>query len=999
MIFVLGLRSIERLPIRQYPFTQNAVVTVATAYTGADPELVSGFITTPLENAISQANGIDYLTSSSTLGLSTIQAYLKLNYNPDEATTEINTKVNSVLNLLPKESQQPSISVAIGQTINSMYIGFYSDILAENKITDYLLRVVQPQLQALEGVQLAEILGGRTFALRAWLDPTKMAALNVTAKDVSGALLENNFISAAGRTDGGMVTVNLVSNTGLHSIEGFKKLTIKSKNGAVVRLEDVANVTLGSQNYNSAVSFDGRKAVYIGIQIAPNANLLNVIEKVRELFPAIQEQLPEGISAKIVYDASSFVNSSIQEVIRSLIEAVLIVTLVIYLFLASARSIVIPVITIPLSLIGAFFLMWILGFSINLLTLLALVLAIGLVVDDAIIVVENVHRHMEEGKSKLEASLLSARELANPIIAIGIVLIAVYIPVGFMGGLTGALFTEFSFTLAGAVAISTIVALTLSPMMCSKMLTLDKKEKSFSGFVDKTFHKMENSYKKMVEGTLENLPVVVVFSIIVLCSNYFLYVHSQSELAPAEDQGILIAASTAAPNANIGQTELYAKQIYKNFSEHSETAHVFQVIGRSGLNSAISGMALKPWDERKKNSKELQPLVQKEVDGNTGLKTAVFQLPPLPGSQGLPVQLVIGTTESYDQLNNVLETILEKVRESRLFVYFDPDLKIDKSQIDITVDREKAALLGVRMSDIGNVLASNLSENYINFFSLDGRSYQVIPQVKREERLNVEQILDYYIKTNNGISIPLSTILTLKKRTVPESINHFQQLNSVTLSGVPMPGLSAGSALEGLEKIVRAHLPQGYNIDYSGESRQYKQEGTSLLVTFFFAIIVIYLTLAALFESFRDPFIVLISVPMSIFGAMIFVNLGIGGATLNIYTQVGLITLIGLISKHGILIVQFANALQERGKSKREAIAEASAIRLRPILMTSASMVLGVIPLITASGAGAESRFNIGLALASGLAIGTLFTLFVVPGMYLLLAHDLSKEKTDYGLY
>jgi len=996
MILVLGLRSIGLLPIRQFPFTQNAVITVTTVYTGADPALVAGFISTPLETSIAQAEGIDYLTSSSTLGVSTIQANLKLNYDPDKAMTDINTKVNAVINQLPQEAQQPTITVAVGQTIDDMYIGFYSDVLPANKITDYLIRVVQPQLQTVDGVQLAELLGQRQFALRAWLDPVKMSALGITSADVAAALSKNDFISAAGRTDGDMVTVNLIAETGLHSVDEFKTMVIKAQDGAIVRLQDVANVTLGAQNYDSSVSFDGKEAVYIGIKVAPAANLLDVTNRVRAVFPTIQSQFPEGLKGNIVYDSSLFVNSSIKEVIRSLSEAIIIVTVVIFLFLGSLRSVIIPVVAIPLSLIGTFFMMLALGFSINLLTLLALVLAIGLVVDDAIIVVENIQRHIEEGKSRIEAAIIGARELANPVIAISVVLIAVYVPIGFMGGLTGALFTEFAFTLAGSVGISAIVALTLSPMMSSKFLRLpDKNNGGFTHFVDKLFEKLQNRYEKILHGSLNYLPVVAVFAAIILSSNYFLFISSKSELAPQEDQGILISFLTAAPNANIDQTKLFSHLAFEDFIKYPETDHVFQLDGVNGLNSSIAGMVLKPWDQRKRTADQLQPLVQQALSNITGMRSAVFQPAPLPGSSGMPVEFVIGTTENYDLLNEVKESIMNKAYATGMFMYLDPDLKIDKAQVTIDLNRDKISQMGLTMQDVGNVLSASLSEGYINFFSLSGRSYQVIPQMQRVDRLNEDQLLNYYITTQNGLSIPFATFASVRTTVVPESINHFQQVNSTTISGIPMPGVTVGEALDKLDAIAKEVLPQGYHVDYAGQSRQYMQESSALIVTFFFALIIIFLTLSALFESFRDPLIVLISVPMSICGAMIFIALGVGGASLNIYTEVGLVTLIGLISKHGILIVQFANDLQMEGKSKRQAIESAAAIRLRPILMTTAAMVLGVIPLITATGAGAVSRFSIGLVIATGISIGTLFTLFVVPAMYLLFAEDLSKKAAE----
>ena len=1004
LILVLGVRSMLSLSIRQYPFTQNAVVTVTTVYTGADPAVVAGFITTPLENSIAQANGIDYLTSSSTGSISSISAYLRLNYDSNKALSEINTKVNAVLNQLPKNSQLPTISIDVGQTIDAMYMGFYSKVLPRNKITDYLVRVIQPKLQAIEGVQTAEILGGRQFAMRAWLDPAKLSAYGVTATEVSAALAANDVISAVGRTDGEMITVDLTADTGLSSVNEFRNMVIKSKEGAIVRLGDVATVSLGSENYNNSVSFDGQSSVYIGIKVAPTANVLTVVENVRKLFPSIKEQLPVGLEGNIVYDSTKFVTSSIHEVEKSLTEALIIVTIVIFLFIGSVRSVIIPVIAIPLSLIGTFFIMLVMGYSINLLTLLAFVLAIGLVVDDAIIVVENIHRHMEEGMPALRAAIQGARELANPIIAITVVLIAVYLPIGFMGGLTGALFTEFAFTLAGSVAISAIIALTLSPMMCSKLLKINNKNEvsnhdgkfNLVHFLDHQFDRLARLYQRVLHNSLDYLAVTAVFSFIIVSSIYFLFVTSKSELAPQEDQGIVIAQLTAAPNASLTQTQLYSHQLYTLFSQFPEMDHVFAIDGEAGLNTNISGMVLKPWDQRNRTSNQLQPLIQQGADKISGAKIAAFQLPSLPGARGLPIQFVIQSTESYDRMNVVSQELMKLGQASGLFLFLDTDLKIDKAQSSIAIDRDVASNLGLTMQDIGNSLGAALSEGYINYFNLAGRSYQVIPQMMRANRLNSSQPINYYITTANGTSVPLSSIAHIKNIVVPESINHFQQLNSATISAVAMPGMTMGQALDGLQSIAAKVLPQGYTIDFAGQSRQFKQEGSALIVTFFFAMIIIFLSLSALFESFRDPLIVLISVPMSICGAMIFISLGVGGASLNIYTEVGLVTLIGLISKHGILIVQFANDLQKEGKSKREAVQMAATIRLRPILMTTAATVFGVAPLIMAKGAGAVSRFDIGLVIASGISIGTFFTLFVVQAMYVFLAqqrvHEDNKE-------
>jgi multidrug efflux pump len=990
LILVLGLRAYSVLPVLQYPRTENAIVTVTTIYYGADPDVVAGFITTPLENAIAQANGIDYMTSTSQSSTSTIMVYLRLNYDADKALTEINTKIASVLNQLPVGTLQPTLTVEVGQTIDAMYIGFNSDTLAPNQITDYLTRVVQPKLQAVTGVQTAELLGQKVFALRAWLDPEKLAAFGLTASDVSAALAANDYISGIGTTKGQMVQVNLSASTSLHSADEFRNLVIKQVGGAIVRLKDVANVTLGAEDYESEVGFDGKQAVYIGIKVAPSANLLDVIQGVHRVFPDIQALLPQGLRGEIIYDSTEFVHSAIDEVIRSLVEALLIVTVVVFLFLGSLRSSLIPTVAIPLSLVGTFIVLLSLGYSINLLTLLALVLAIGLVVDDAIIVVENVSRHLEEGLTPVEAAIKAARELGGPIIAMTVVLAAVYVPIGFQSGLTGALFAEFAFALVGAVTVSGIVALTLSPMLCSRLLKAPEPgrggwETRLTAFIDRNFARLHGAYERWLHGSLNTLPVTLTFALIVLGSIYFLFAGAKTELAPQEDQGVIITQSIAPPNATLQQRQLYSKDVYRIFASHPETEHVFQldVPGQS-----IAGMVFKPWDRRTRTTTELQPVLQQELNKVAGVRVAAFQPPALPGSIGLPVQFVITTTDPFARLNDVAQQFLQQALQSGMFIFLDCDLKIDNPQSDITIDRDKTAQLGLKMSDVGGSLAAMLGGGYVNYFSISGRSYKVIPQVQQRYRLNPHQLLDYYIRTADGALVPLSTVASVSTKTVPESLNHFQQLNSATIQGVVMPGVAQGDALGFLQNLSARVLPQGYSIDYGGLSRQYVQETSGFVTTFGFALIIIFLALAALFESFRDPVIILVSVPMSIAGALIFITLGFGGMSMNIYTEVGLVTLMGLISKHGILIVQFANHLQQQGRTKREAIEQAAGIRLRPILMTTAAMVFGVVPLITASGAGAVSRFQMGVVIASGLSIGTLFTLFVVPAVYLVFAAD-----------
>ncbi len=997
LILVLGLRSITSLPVNQYPQTENSVVTISTAYYGADADTVAGFITQPLEGAIAQAQGIDYMSSSSSSGISTITATLRLNYEATRALTEINTQVNSVRNQLPPAAQQPVLTVQTGQTTDAMYMGFSSDVLPNNNVTDYLVRVVKPKLDSIEGVQTAEILGARVFALRAWLDPKRMAAFGVTAADVSTALANNNYLAALGVTKGQMVSYAMTASTDLHTVEEFNKLAIKQANGAIVRLQDVATVSLGAEDYDHTTAFGGKNAVFIGIKVAPAANILDVAKRVRDVFPELQAQMPNGISGSIVYDATQFIRSSITEVVKTLAESLAIVAVVIFLFIGSFRAVAVPLIAMPLSLIGAFFVMLMLGYSINLLTLLALVLAIGLVVDDAIIVVENVDRHMkEEGKSPMEAALIAARELGSPIIAMTIVLVAVYVPIGFQGGLTGALFTEFAFTLAGAVTISGIIALTLSPMMASRLFKAADKPPRFVVFVDRQFERVRHGYERALHGILNTWMVLVVMGALLLCGTIYLYMTSKSELAPAEDQGIVLSQIQGPPNATAEQMNTYAKQIFDISHELPEYSQMFQVTGVPSINAGIGGVLLKPWEERSRSAATIQQELQQKYNSIAGARVAAFQFPPLPGSQGLPLQFVIKTTEPFENLNTVAQAVLQKAQASGMFFFVDSDLKIDKPQINVKVDRDMVTLLGMTQQDLGAALGAALGGGYVNYFSIAGRSYKVIPQVLQADRLNPSQVLDYYVRAPSGALMSASTLATQSVQVVPEAINRFQQLNSATISGVYSPAVSQNQVLDFMRKAVAEVAPSGYQIDYSGPSRQFVQESGGFVVTLFFAVIIVFLALAAQFESFRDPIVILVSVPMALFGALIFINLGL--ASLNIYTQVGLVTLMGLISKHGILIVQFANDLQRSGKTKREAIELAAGIRLRPILMTTAAMVLGVVPLVVASGAGAAGRHAMGLVIFTGLSIGTLFTLFVVPAVYMLIGADHHLKPAEGAL-
>jgi len=989
LILVLGARAIFQLPVSQYPETENAVVTISTTYYGADAATVAGFITQPLEAAISQAQGIDYLSSNSSTGVSVIQATLRLNYDSNRALTEINTKVASVRNQLPPQAQQPVLTVQVGQTVDAMYLGYFSDTLPVNGLSDYLVRVIKPKLDAVEGVQTAEVIGTRLYALRAWLDPDRMAAHGVAASDVYNALAANNYLTAVGTTKGQAITVDLNASTDLHSLEEFRKLVVRQQDGAIIRLEDVANVVLGAENYDFSVAFTGQRSVFIGIQVAPTANVLQVADRVKAAMPGIEAQLPVGMKQKLAYDATTFIDTSIKEVIKTLVEALVIVTVVIYLFLGTLRAVVIPVVAMPLSLIGAFFLMSTLGYSINLLTLLALVLAIGLVVDDAIIVVENVDRHLKAGLSPFNAALQGARELGGPIIAMTAVLVAAYLPIGFQGGLTGALFTQFAFTLAGAVTVSAIIALTLSPMMCATVFRAEQEEGRFVHLIDNVFGRVRARYQRVLASWLRTWQVLVVLGLLLLAGAVYLFMTSQSELAPQEDQGVVLSQVIGPPNATYQQMQKYTDLIFQAAKELPEFDSSFQITGTPAVNQGFGGYLLAPWDKRKRSANEIQQVLQEKFNHIAGVRVAAFQFPSLPGSQGLPLQFVITTTEPVSRLNEVANQVLAKAKSSGMFWFVDSDLKLDKPQATLKIDRDLVADLGLTQQDVGNSLGAALGGGYVNYFSLSGRSYKVIPQVLQKDRLNPDQVLDYYIKAGDGSLIPASTVASIETSTVPESINHFQQLNSATIAGAP--GVSQAEALEMLRDALHEVAPTGYNIDYSGQSRQFVRGSSGFVSTMLFALVIVYLALAAQFESFRDPVVILVSVPMALFGALLFINIGL--ATLNIYTQVGLVTLLGLISKHGILIVQFANELQREGRSKLEAIEEAAAVRLRPILMTTAAMVLGVLPLVIASGAGAAGRRAMGLVLFTGLSIGTLFTLFIVPAVYILLGADHAKDR------
>jgi multidrug efflux pump len=983
VILIAGLQSIRSLSVRQYPRSDIAIVQVTTVYVGANADLVRGFITTPIERVIASADGIDYMESSSAQGLSTIIVHLKLNYDTNAALTQIQAKLAQVRNDLPPESQAPVIDLQTADTqFAAIYIGFSSANLDQNQITDYLTRVVQPKLSAISGVQRADILGDRTFAMRIWLKPEKMAALGISASAVRDALSKNNHLSALGQTKGSMVSVNLIANTDLRTPEEFRQLVVKQDKGVVVRLGEIADVVLGAQDYDQDVRFNGETATFMGIWVLPTANSLEVIKNVREAVPGIRVQLPPGMKVGVPYDSTAYIQDAINEVLHTLTETLLIVVVVIFLFLGSFRSVLIPVVAIPISLVGAVFLMLVAGFTINLLTLLAIVLSVGLVVDDAIVMVENVERHLQLGKPPFQAAIDAARELVGPIIAMTITLAAVYAPIGIQGGLTGALFREFAFTLAGAVMVSGVVALTLSPMMGSKLLRAGDSERGFAGIINRRFENVRRLYSRTLASTLQYRPVVLVLWAIVVMLIVPFYMFSQRELAPAEDQGVVFGVIQSSANSTIDQTNLFTTQVYDVYHSFPESDSIFQITSPSG---GFGGMVTKPWSQRKKTAQQLLVESVGPLSKIAGIRVIPLTPPPLPGGGNFPVEFVIVSAAEPRQLSELANQLVQRAFASGLFIYADTDLKFDQPQAEVIFDRDKLRSQGVDLTQAGQDLSTMFGGDYVNRFSIQGRSYKVIPQIKRADRLTPEQLEQIYVTGSDNKLVPLSTFAKLKITTEPRELNKFQQLNAVTIQGVIPPNVPLDKALRFLEDEAKTILPQGFTVDYAGESRQLRVEGSKFLGTFLLSGILIYLVLAAQFESFRDPFIILAgSVPLALSGALLFSFLGL--TTLNIYSQVGLITLVGLIAKNGILIVEFANHLQETGRNKVAAVIEAASTRLRPILMTTAATVCGHFPLVLANGPGAGARNSIGIMLVSGMIIGTAFTLFVVPSIYVLVA-------------
>ncbi len=995
IILLLGLIALLALPIRQYPALEAATISISTHYPGATPEVMQGYVTTPIAQAVSTVTGVEYLRSQSVQGRSTVDVRLKLNADSDVAMTDIMAKVSEVSYRIPSEATDPVISRATGEPTAIMYVGFSSDTMSVPQITDYIDRAILPRMAAFEGIGNLFLGGSQPLAMRLWLDSQRMAAYGITAADVAQALRANNVQAAPGRTESDWVAAEINVQTDVESVAEFRELVVRADGDRLVRLSDIATVELGAKSRDHSGRMDGREAVYIAVEATPTGNPLTIVNTVRAFLAEAEKDFPPGLEVRVPFDVAKFVDAALDEVLATLLEATLIVVAVMYLFLGSFRSVLIPIVTIPLSLIGAAAIMWAAGFSLNLLTLLAMVLAIGLVVDDAIVVVENVFRHLERGESATVAAVKGAREIVGPVIAMTLTLAAVYTPIGLLGGLTGSLFREFAFTLAATVLVSGVVALTLSPVMASLLISRETVQGRFAHRVELLFEALVRGYRRLLSLALAWRGAVLVLALAIVAAIAAMYTAIPSELAPEDDQGTLFTVVEAPQQANIHYTEHYTDRMEPIFRELPEYGNTFMINGAGGANQAFGGITLLPWDQRQRSVAELQPILQQRLASIDGVSIFVFPLPALPGSTGgMPVQLVISSPGPVEKVVAAAEQLKASARDSGLFAVVDSDVSIDKPLTRVRVDRAKASSLGIRMQDISDTLGILLNENYVNRFNIQGRSYEVIPQLQRGERLGPDNLQRYYLRAAGRQLVPLNTVIAVERGVDVNQLSQFNQLNSVLVQAIPMPGVTLGEAVAYLGDTARAQMPVGFAFDWQGESRQYVAEGGRLGWAFVFALLVIYLVLAAQFDSLRDPLVILVSVPMSIFGALL--PLYLGYSTLNIYTQIGLVTLIGLISKHGILMVEFANQLQrQQGLNRVDAIAEAAAVRLRPILMTTGAMVVGLFPLIHASGAGAGSRFALGIVIVVGMLVGTLFTLFVLPPIYTWLAADHQRHAAS----
>ncbi|MBN2689958.1 MAG: efflux RND transporter permease subunit [Gammaproteobacteria bacterium] len=991
ILLLVGVRAFFALPVRLFPKIDATVVSIDVTYPGAGADLMESFVTTPVESAISGVDGLDYITSSSSQGESRVTAHFKLGYDINQAVSDINSKVSSVRYKLPKDVNDPVVRKNDPNAFPVMFLAFTSKDMPREELSDKLLRIVQPMLQTLPGVASADIWGPQ-YAMRIWLDPSKMSARGVTPNDIFDALNAGNLQAAAGKLDSASQEYALHPITDLSSSEQFRKLIVYDDNNTPVRIMDVGDAKLGATNHDIDVRADGEKAVVIALMAKSNANPLDISKEVQRHFPAILHALPSDIKAKTFWDSANYIHKSIVEVMHTIIEAAIFVIIVVFLFLGSLRTLLIPTIAIPLSLIGVCGVMLLFGYSINTLTLLALVLAIGMVVDDAIVVSENIHRHLAEGKSPIDAALIGAREIKFAVISMTLTLAAVYAPIGFTTGLTGSLFREFAFTLASAVIISGFLALTLSPMMCSRIITTGVLNGKLANYIHRVTDKLAEIYRHALELVLRIRWGVVFGLLLILVATYFLYLFLPSELAPKEDEGFILSLVTAPTSANLDYTKKYTSEFANIYKKVPEIQNYLTINGEpNGVNSAYSLVKLKDWSKRKRDVNAILKEIRPQLFAVPGVQAFAMNPSSLPGSDSfMPIMFVLKTTGSYTVLNNAMQKLLAEVRKNPAIINANSDLNIDKPQLNIKINRDKAASLGIGMQAIANALNVSLAEPTVTRFSMGGYSYNVIPEIEDRFSKTSNVLRELNVRTASGELTPLDNIVSIENSVEPQSLNHFQQMRAATLQASTVPGYTLSDALNYLEKAAQKVLPKGVEYDFAGTSRQFVEEGSQMLFTFLFAIIFIYLVLAAQFESFVDPLIVMLTVPLSTMGALL--TLHIIGGTLNIYSEIGIITLVGLISKHGILMVEFANQLQEVGVPLRDAILQAASIRLRPILMTTCAMILGALPLALATGAGAVSRQQIGWTIVGGMLVGTLFTLFVIPTMYTFLAVDKANK-------
>ncbi len=993
LIIILGLQAISKLAVREYPKMTTTVIQVSTVYPGADANLIQAFVTSKIEEAVAQADNVDYMSSSSSLSRSVITVKMKLNTDPNAALADVLAKVNSVRSELPSGIEDPTVTSSTGGS-GIMYISFRSTKLDASQVTDYIQRVVKPQFFTVEGVASVDIFGASEYALRIWLDPQKMAAQNLSATQVMSALSANNVQTAAGNDNGFYVVYKNKVDTTTKSVEELGNLIVSSNGDKLVRLRDIADIELNKSSDAARAVANGADSVVLAVNPTSSANPLTVAEKILPLYESIKNNLPDAIQTDILYDRTVAINNSIEEVVKTIIEATIIVLVVITMFIGSFRAILIPVITIPISLIGVIMMLQTLDFSINLMTLLALILAIGLVVDDAIVVLENVDRHIKLGETPFRAAIIGTREIAVPVISMTIALIAVYSPMALMGGITGTLFKEFALTLAGAVFISGIVALTLSPMMTSKLLKGHDKPSKLEERVNRTLTKINNAYTYVLGLVMANRKCMLVFAAAIFATLPVLFNSLSSELTPTEDKGAFLAIGSAPSNVNVDYVQAAMAPYQKILTDTDEVQFAMTISGVPSTNQSLNVVTLKDWKDRSRSQAQVLAELNAKAKGIPEVSVSGFAFPEIEtGEQGPPIGFVISTSKGYEDLANVAGKFLEAMQKSGKFVYSSLDLKFDTAQMHIKIDREKAGTYGITMKQISATLGSFLSAATVERVDIDGRAYKIISQVKREDRLSPQSWDNYYVSAANGTSVPLSSLVSMTLEPQPSSLPRFSQLNSAVISAVPMPGSSIGDAIQWLKDSSKELLPQGYNYDFKGEARQLVQEGNALAVTFVLAVVIIFLVLAIQFESIRDPMVIMISVPLAISGALLALNafgfVGKAGATLNIYSQVGLITLVGLITKHGILMCEVAKEEQlNHGKNRIEAITEAAKVRLRPILMTTAAMIAGLVPLLYATGAGAVSRFSMGIVIVSGLAVGTLFTLFVLPVIYSYVASE-----------